>query len=201
VPLPLDAGSPWVFVVIGATIAGSAVFPPLPSEGMLATAMSLAAADTLPLGWVCVSTTVGALLGDLTAYLLGRVLSRPSLARAAGASRVRAALAWLHAREHTWGPGLIIVGRFVPGGTTAVGISAGLLRYPLRRYLLFSSTGATLWTGYGITIGVVGNTVFPDNTLASAAAAVGLAVAAGAGVQWFSRARRHRSRTSHRDSQ
>ncbi|MDI6100000.1 DedA family protein [Actinoplanes sp. NEAU-A12] len=188
-PLQLDATSPWAFVVIAASIAGSAVFPPLPSEGMLATAMSLAAAGRLPLAWVCVSTTAGAVLGDLAAYTLGRALSRPGHARAAGSARLRTALAWLHAREHTWGPGMIVTGRFVPGGTTAVGISAGLLRFPPRRYLLFSSIGAALWTGYGVAVGIVGNAVFPDNPLAGAAAAVGLALAIGAGVQWLSRTR------------
>jgi membrane-associated protein len=193
VPLQLDATSPWVFVVIAASIAGSAVFPPLPSEGMLAAAMSLAAAGRLPLGWVCASTAAGAALGDVLVYTLGRALSRPSHARAAGSARVRAALAWLHAREHAWGPGLIVTGRFIPGGTTAVGISAGLLRYPLRRYLLFSAVGVTLWTGYGIVVGIVGRAVFPDNALASAAAAIGLALAVGAIVQWWSRGRRRRT--------
>lgn len=188
--MPLDATSPWVFAVIIASIAGSAVFPPLPSEGMLATAMSLAAAGRLPLVWVCVSTTAGAVLGDLAAYTLGRVLSGPGHARAAGSARLRTALAWLHAREDTWGPGLIITGRFIPGGTSAVGISAGLLRFPLLRYLLFATVGAALWTGYGIVIGIAGNAVFPDDPLAGAAAAIGLALAIGAGVQLFRRMRR-----------
>jgi membrane-associated protein len=99
----------------------------------------------------------------------------------------------LHAREHAWGPGLIVTGRFIPGGTTAVGISAGLLRYPLRRYLLFSAVGVALWTGYGIIVGIVGRAVFPDNAFASAAAAVGLALAVGAIVQWWSRGRHRRT--------
>ena len=79
----------------------------------------------------------------------------------------------------------------MPGGTTAVGVSAGLLRFPLRRYLLFSIIGAMLWTGYGIAVGIVGNAVFPGNTFAGAAAAIGLALTIGAGAQAFSR---HRSR-------
>ena len=105
VPLQLDPGSPWVFAVIAASIAGSAVFPPLPNEGMLATAMSLAAAGRLTLPWVCASAMTGAVLGDLAAYLLRWALSRPGHTRAAGSVRMRNPLSWLHAREHTWGPG------------------------------------------------------------------------------------------------
>jgi hypothetical protein len=61
---------------------------------------------------------------------------------------------------------------------------------PDARYLLFSGIGASLWTGYGIAVGILGRTVFPDNAFAAAAAAVCLALAAGAGVQWWRRARR-----------
>ena len=62
-PLGLNTGSPWTYAVIAGSIAGSAVLPPLPSESMLATATSLAAAGEPNLPLVCVATTAGALLG------------------------------------------------------------------------------------------------------------------------------------------
>ncbi|GAA2522361.1 DedA family protein [Pilimelia columellifera] len=180
--------SPWVYVGIAASIAGSAVFPPLPSEGALVAAMGLAAARELDLGWVCLTVAVGATLGDLAAYSLGRAIgagarqrrrSRVRRGLPPGPGRRQVALGWLRRQERSWGPGLVVTGRFIPGGTAAVGISAGLLRYPVRRYLPLSCVGAVLWTGYGAAVGFLGHAVLPGNVWAAVALAVALAVTVG----------------------
>ncbi len=59
-----------------------------------------------------------------------------------------------------------MAGRFVPGGTTAVGVSAGLLAYPLRRFVLFAGLGALVWTAYGVALAFLGRAAFPGNTWA-----------------------------------
>jgi membrane-associated protein len=174
------AGSVGAYVLIAALIAGSAVFPPLPSEGALVTAMSLAAAGELDLAAVCATAASGAVLGDVTAYSVGRWLSGRVRAETARSTRGQAALRWLEAHERVWGAGLIVTGRFIPGGTTAVGISAGLLVYPLRRFVLFAALGAVLWTGYGVALGFFGAAVFPASTWAGVLLAIGIALGAGA---------------------
>ncbi len=161
---------------------------------MLATATSLAVAGELNLALVCLATTTGAVLGELAAYALGRSISRRTRHRAAQSARGAVALRWLEAPERSWGPGLIVVGRFVPGGTTAVGVSAGLLAYPLRRFLLFSALGALLWTGYGVTLAFLGRAAFPGNTWAGVALAVGVAVSAGAVIHAVRACRRGQRR-------
>lgn len=189
--MELVTGSSWTYGVIAGSIAGSAVFPPLPSEGMLATATGLAVAGQLDLALVCLATSTGAVLGDLAAYTVGRVLS--GRAQATQSARGQAALRWLHAQERSWGPGLIVMGRFVPGGTTAVGVSAGLLAFPLRRFVLLAALGAVLWTGYGVALAFIGRAAFPGNTWAGVLLAVGLALGAGVVLQAV-RSRRRRSR-------
>lgn len=182
--------SPWVYLLVGLAITGSAVFPPLPSEGMLLTALGLAAAGELSLGWVCVATWTGAWCGDALAYGVGRLLSGAARREAGSSSRARAALGWLEEREQRWGPGLILGGRFVPGGTTAVGISAGLLGFPLKTFLAFAAIGAALWTGYGAAIAFLGDRLFPDNLWASLVLAVILVLIVSAAVHRVARRRR-----------
>ena len=49
----------WAYVALAACVAGSAVFPPLPSESVLVTGMGLAAAGRLDLTWVCAAALPG----------------------------------------------------------------------------------------------------------------------------------------------
>lgn len=141
--------------------------------------MGLAAAGKLDLVLVCLATTTGAVLGDLAAYSVGRVISRRAQDQVATSTRGHAALRWLEDHEQSWGPALIVGGRFVPGGTTAVGVSAGLLVYPVRRFVLFAGIGAVLWTAYGVVLGFLGAAVFPGNTWAGVLLAAGIALGAG----------------------
>ena len=192
-PLEWITGSPWTYVITAGSIAGSAVFPPLPSESVLVTAMSLAVAGELDLVLVCLATTTGAWVGELAAYAVGRSISRRARHRAAASVRGEAALQWLQGRQESWGPGLVVAGRFVPGGTTAVGVSAGILAYPLRRFAPFAALGALMWTLYGTAVAFLGVVAFPGNMWAGVLLAVVIAVAAGALVHAV-RTVRHRRR-------
>lgn len=140
--------------------------------------MGLAAAGELTL--VVAATLLGGWVGDLLTYTVGRLLSGPARRRAEHAGRGQTALRWLEEREHTWGPGLITVSRFIPGGTMAVGISAGLLGYPFRRFIAFAALGAALWTGYGAGVAYIGSALFPNNLWASLTVAVIIALGVGA---------------------
>jgi membrane protein DedA with SNARE-associated domain len=191
VPPHLLADSVLGYALVVASIAGSAVFPPLPSESMLAAVMGLAATGRLQLGLVCASTTLGAVLGDLAAYGVGRFIDGRARKRTWGTTtRAAAALGWLQDHGRSWGPGLIVIGRFIPGGTTAVGLTSGLLRYPIRRYLACSGIGASLWTGYGLAVGFLGRAVFGHNSFAAVALAIGIAIGLGLLFQFAHRLKR-----------
>jgi membrane-associated protein len=175
----LSLPTQWAYVVLALCIAGSAVFPPLPSESILVTAMGLAAADQLGLAGVCAAAFAGAVAGDLLAYAVGHALSK-RLPEDAGPRRLRAALGWARARERAWGPALIVGGRFIPGGTTAVGLTSGALGYPLRSFTLLAGLGESIWTAYGVALAYIGPAVLPGGGWAPVAIAVALALAAGA---------------------
>lgn len=164
----------WSYPLLTATIAGSAVLPPIPSESAMVTAMSLATAGELSLILVCLACALGSTFGDVLAYGLGRVVRQRARSRAERSERGQAALRWMAERGDGWGPGLIVAGRFVPGGATAVGISAGVFAYPFRRFVVFAGIGAAVWTGYGVALAFLGQVAFPGNVWASTAVAVGL---------------------------
>ncbi len=167
----------WSYPVLTATIAGSAVLPPVPSESAMVAAMSLATAGKLSLILVCLASALGSALGDALAYGFGRVVRHRARHRAERTKRGQAALRWVREHGEGWGPGLIVGGRFIPGGTTAVGVSAGIIEYPFRRFMVFASVGAALWAVYGVGLAYLGRTAYPGNMWASTALAVALVFA------------------------
>jgi membrane protein DedA with SNARE-associated domain len=193
--LPVEAivESPWVYVLIVLTLAGSAVFPPLPSETLLAASTSLALSGRLHLAMACLATTVGSVLGDVLAFTVGRGVAGPLRRRLQRSQQREGTPRWREILGGSWGTGLVVAGRFVPGGTTAVGLAAGVTRFPLRRFLLGSVVGSVLWTGYGLLIGVLGHAVFPEHRGAGVALTVVLALVVGVVVQGL-RGRRSRRR-------
>ncbi|WP_435112849.1 DedA family protein [Nocardiopsis synnemataformans] len=156
---PLDAitaGTPLSYLMLIACLAGSAVFPPLPSEAAIFTAGALAGAGRLNVIAVALCGAVGSMLGDGTGYLVGRLFGQRALAGLRRRERGGRAAEWARGRiERYGGPG-IAVSRFVPGGQSAFSITAGTLTYPLRRYVLYSALGACLWAVYGTLVGVLG---------------------------------------------
>lgn len=183
----------WSYPLLAATVAGSAVLPPVPSETAMVTAMSVAAAGKLSLVLVALASAVGSACGDILAYGVGRGVSRRARGRAESSERGQAALRWMDEHEEDWGPGLIVAGRFIPGGTTAVGISAGILKYPARRFAAFACVGAVIWAGYGVALAYLGQAAFPGNMWASTAVALVLVLVLS-GVFHLWRRRRSRRR-------
>jgi membrane protein DedA with SNARE-associated domain len=55
---------------------------------------------------------------------------------------------------------LIAVARFIPGGRTAVTLSAGTLHFPWRRFAVFDAIAAVLWAAYAALLGYFGGQAF-----------------------------------------
>ena len=83
-----------------------------------------------------------------------------------------------------------MAGRFLPGGVTAVGLSAGIVRFPVRRVLAFAGLGAVIWAAYGLGIAYIGGALFPGNLWAGAVTGVVIALAVSLGVHLVGRHRR-----------
>jgi membrane protein DedA with SNARE-associated domain len=103
--------------------------------------------------------------------------------------RVRERLNWAEKELEKRGPTLVIAGRFIPGGRTAVTFSAGTVGYPWRRFVLADAAAAILWGAYGTSIGYFGGTAFAHDTWKALLLAFGIAVGAAAAIEGIRRLR------------
>jgi membrane protein DedA with SNARE-associated domain len=170
-------GSPWGLLALFAFAAVDAVLPVVPSESLVITAGVLAVGGDTSLPLVIAAAALGAFCGDHVSYLIGRAAGDGLGRRLAPESRKRAALVWAAKVLARRGGSIIVVCRYIPGARTAVTLTAGAVRYPLRSFSPFDGLAALSWATYAALVGYVGGTAFEDDPLKGVA--LGLAVAVG----------------------
>ena len=57
---------------------------------------------------------------------------------------------------------IITVARFIPGGRTATTFTAGYVRFPWRKFLLFDLIAASIWGSYTVLLGYFGGATFEE---------------------------------------
>jgi membrane protein DedA with SNARE-associated domain len=188
--------SGWAYAAIFLLAMLDAILPVVPSETSVITAGVLAASGRLSLPLVVVSAAVGAAAGDNLAYLIGRRFGDPATRRFFSSEKSRQRLDWARRQLSERGGQLILVGRFIPGGRTVVTLTAGLLHYPWRRFVVLDGIAALVWALYAAGLGYFGGRAFEN------AAWKGLLLALGVGfaiagltevIRWVLRRRRGRS--------
>jgi membrane protein DedA with SNARE-associated domain len=187
--------SGWAYAAVFLLALLDAIVPVLPSETAVITAGVVAATGDLSLPLVVVSATVGAAGGDNLAYLIGRRFGDPVTRRFFSSEKSQERLAWARRQLSQRGGQLILVGRFIPGGRTVVTLTAGLVHYPWRRFVVFDGIAAFVWALYAALLGYFGGRAFEH------AAWKGLLLALGVGfaiagiveaVRWVLHRRRGR---------
>lgn len=190
------SASGWAYAVVFLLALLDAVLPVVPSETAVITAGVVAAGGHLSLPLVVVSATAGAVAGDNIAYLVGRRFGGTATRRFFKSDKARQRLCWARRQLGQRGGQLILVGRFIPGGRTVVTLSAGMLHFPWRRFLVFDVVAAFAWALYASALGYFGGRAFEN------AAWKGLLLALGVGfavaglveaVRWVLRRRRDRN--------
>jgi membrane-associated protein len=186
----LNATADWAgrngYWAIALIVAGDGVFPVLPGETAIITGAVLAADGQLQLWAVIVSGALGAMLGDSTAYWIGRVGGGPIrrlLVRLAGNDRIAAAERMVQRR----GPVLVFVGRFLPGIRLAINLSCGAGQMRYGRFFFFDALGATLWSTQAALLGYFAGKAFADQLWLALLIALGVALLVGAGVWLYER--------------
>ena len=182
------SGSHWAYLLIFAVVAGDAVLPLLPGETRVVTGGVLATSGDLNLFLVFLAGAVGAFLGDSLCYWIGRKLGTRAAERFLRGERGKRALAWAENALDQRGRTLIAVARFVPGGRTAVALTAGTTEFPWRTYALADIVGVTIWSAYNAGLGAIGGKAFEDETWKGLLLAFGLAAATAGiieGVRWL----------------
>jgi membrane-associated protein len=189
------SSSPWTYAVVLGFAAFDALLPFFPSETAAIAAGVLAAAGDLNIFLVVASAAGGALLGDSSSYLVGRTAGHAAVSRlfGAGAGTGLGRLAWAERVLRRRGWYLIVVARSVPGGRTAVTLTAGLTRMRGRSFVPAAAVAALLWASFAGGLGYLGGSAFEDDPWRGLVAAAGFAALLVLGIEgarWLRRPRR-----------
>lgn len=172
------AASPWIYLVVFVVCIVDGFFPPIPSETVVVGAATVAVATGEPLLWLLIPVAAaGAVIGDNTAYLLGRALGTTRFRWMHG-RRVAATLDWARRGLDRRGALLIFTARYIPVGRIAVNVTAGASGYPARRFVPLSIVAGLAWATYSALFGVVAGQWLHDQPLL----AILLAIVIAAGV-------------------
>ncbi|MCO8276832.1 VTT domain-containing protein [Actinoplanes sp. TRM 88003] len=164
--------SPAIYAVIFVLAMLDAVLPAVPSETVVIAAAVFAVSGVPSLSLIILLAAVGAFVGDHLGYGLGRWWLR----NGRGGGRLGWAADRMASHLHRRGGALIIAGRFVPGGRTAVVTGAGATGYPLARFSGFAAVAAALWATYSGIIGYLGGAAFESNPAMGLVAGLGVAL-------------------------
>jgi membrane protein DedA with SNARE-associated domain len=189
----VSSASGWAYGIVFALSLLDAFFPVVPSETAVITAGVVAAGGDLSLSLVVVAAAAGAFAGDNISYLIGRRFGRSVVERFFGGEKGRRRIEWAKRQLRERGVQLILVGRFVPGGRTAVTISAGLLRFGWRRFVGADAVAALAWGLYSSLLGYFGGRAFEHAPWQGLVVALAVGVALGGVVEVGRRVRRRLS--------
>jgi membrane-associated protein len=154
--------SGWAYAVVLLLALLDALVPVVPSETAAITAGVVAAGGDLSLVLVIAAAGGGAFLGDNIAYLIGRRFGGRVADRVFRGEKARKRIEWTGHQLRERGGEMIAVGRFIPGGRTAVTLSAGTLGFPWRRFAVFDLLAALAWALYSSLLGFFGGRAFED---------------------------------------
>ncbi len=119
----------------------------------------LVAAGRVGWGLAFVSMTVGGMAGDLGLYLIGRYATLFLLRRRwVDAARLK----WMESYFNSHAAKTVLISRFIPGARTVAYSAAGVIRYPLPRFLLLLLLAAVVQTLLFLQLGAfIGDKIRP----------------------------------------
>ena len=171
-------GSPWIYLALFAVAMIDGFFPVVPSESLVITAGVYAASDGEPfLPLVMLVAAAGAFAGDHVSYFLGHRAGDRLFEHADDEpeSRKVKGFRWARKTLEERGGTIIIVCRYIPGARTAVTLTSGAVRYPLRKFSTFDAIAAVSWGVYSSLVGYIGGEAFHDDPLKGLALGLGIA--------------------------
>ena len=189
----LVSGAWWSYLVVFAVAYLDAIIPLVPSETLVITAGVLASSGDMELGLVIFVAAVGAFLGDNTAYFIGHRYGDRVERRFFSSEKSKERLRWAERQLDERGAEIIIIARFIPGGRTAVTLSAGALEMRWRRFATYDAIAAVIWASYAALLGYVGGNQFEDAPWKGLIVALAIAFTVAGGVElvrWLQRRRR-----------
>lgn len=156
-----DWAAEYGYAAVVLIVAGDGVAPIFPGETAVVAAAVLASQGDLNLGLVIIAGAVGAMIGDSSAYGLGRLGQGPInrfFQNRVGPARMAVAERLLE----RYGPLLVFASRFLPGVRIAVNMTCGAGYMPYRRFLAFNGAGSVAWSAQAAILGYIAGKAFAD---------------------------------------
>ncbi|HVS67383.1 MAG TPA: DedA family protein [Mycobacteriales bacterium] len=189
--------STWAYLVVALFAALDVFLPVVPSETAVITAGVVASAGDLALPAVIVGAAAGAFIGDNSAYYLASRIGPRAAKRISAGRRGRRSLDWARRQMRRRGAELILVGRFIPGGRSAVCLTAGMTGYSWPRFAGLDLLAAAAWATYASLLGFLGGRVFERSPLSGLLVALAIAVIITLAIEGIRRVKaRRRGRSS-----
>jgi membrane-associated protein len=182
----------WTYPFLFLFALFDAVIPIIPSETAVITA-SVASATTgrLNIWLIVVVAAIGAVVGDNIGYEVGK-RARPWVERRFSGPKAKERLDWARRQLAERGVGLVIVARFIPGGRTAVTVTAGTTGMNHAKFFFATVISGVLWASYAAALGYFGGTQFEDSPTKALLLATAIALVVGGlteGIRWLLRRR------------
>ena len=193
----VSQASGWAYGIIFVLAVLDAILPVVPSETVVITAGVVASTGSLVLPLVILAAACGAFAGDNLAYWIGRRFGGRAADRFLRGEKGKRSILWAETQLNERGGELIAVARFIPGGRTAVTLSAGLVQYPWRRFAVFDAIASVIWGAYASLLGYFGGRTFEGAAWKGLVLALGIAFGLAGMIEvvrWFLK-RRSRTRT------
>lgn len=181
--LGIAMASHWLLLILFAAALIDAVFPVVPSEGMVITAGMAAAAGHQNLPLVIAVAMAGSVIGESVCYFLGRG-SGPALHRWMKRQERRQQLyEKVSAALHSRGGLILMTVRYIPGARMVATLTAGATRYSFKKFLVFTFAGVTIAYTYVALLGYLGGDAFAHDQLKGLAFSLSLAAVIGLVVE------------------
>jgi len=156
----LVTDSPITYMIILAMAALDVIVPIIPAEATVTASAVLAGQGKLNIVWVMIAAGLGAFIGDNVAYWIGRAAGRPLVKKVLRGNTGQ--LDKVQEQFDRRGGIFIIIGRFVPGGRTAVAVGAGILHFSWAHFLVYDAIAAVIWAVQAALPGYIGGSLIQD---------------------------------------
>jgi membrane-associated protein len=168
--------TPWVYLALFGIAALDGFFPLVPSETLVITLGSFAAATgEPPFVLVILVAALGALTGDHISYAIGRTSGGRVLTRLRPGGRTSRAYDRVRRMLAERGGLVLIAARYIPGGRTAATVTTGAAGFPLRSFTRYDLIAAGTWAIYSAGLGYLGGAAFEHEPVKGVALGLGLA--------------------------
>ena len=131
------------------------VCPPVPGDTLVVAGAALVGALNWPVAPIVIATTVGALLGAMTADAFGRWLAQQERWRRVLPERLHRTITALLEGFESRGIVLLATNRFLPGVRALFFVAAGMARWPRMRVMMWAAVSALAWQSLLVWVGLL----------------------------------------------